>query len=466
MAVVSATQAPSDPVLAIGSSSTRKDDAATGDDFAAALNGAVTAGKETATGDAPDGTVAVLTLPIPAPKAGEDDDSTKNDGLAALFAALPVALDPTAPITGAGEGTDAVAGVEAPATQGGTLESIAAFLEQAATEADEADAPAGAETDELNAVLDVDGAAPDGATSAPVASSSKSTPAVEGADAPAFTITIATDAATDGPEKPETHSKADPSAEVNVDAGQAEAATVADAPPDAPPDKAPQATVSVVRPVGNAPQKNTDASTVVKPVGLDTAAAVATGTKDDSKVSDSINQPVANQASPAAAQSQPAPATVPAQQSPVTQQPVQMQGQPLPQVADAIVDRLNNDGGEARVILDPPGMGEIVIKLHATGGHVHVEVIAQRADALQVLRDGSPSLQTLLQDRGLDMGMAQFTLSQQGQGGQQQAPDQSPKNTGNGFAQLMGIDEPDATNRNFNLLRAAYNPDGAHLYRV
>jgi flagellar hook-length control protein FliK len=143
-----------------------------------------------------------------------------------------------------------------------------------------------------------------------------------------------------------------------------------------------------------------------------------------------------------------------------------MQGQPLPQVADAIVDRLNNDGGEARVILDPPGMGEIVIKLHATGGHVHVEVIAQRADALQVLRDGSPSLQTLLQDRGLDMGTAQFTLSQQGQGGQQQAPDQSPKNTGNGFAQLMGIDEPDATNRNFNLLRAAYNPDGAHLYRV
>ena len=144
-----------------------------------------------------------------------------------------------------------------------------------------------------------------------------------------------------------------------------------------------------------------------------------------------------------------------------------MQGQPLDQVANAVVERLDNDGGEARIILDPPDLGEIVIKLHARGEHVHVEVIAQRADSLQVLKDGSPSLQTLLQDRGLDMGTAQFTLSQHGQQGQQQTPDQAPVNTGNGFAQVLGIDEPDDTaNLNYNRLRAAYNPDGAHFYRV
>ncbi len=465
MAAVSATPAPSDPILAIGAASTKKDEAATGEEFAAALNGAVTAGEDAATTEAPDGTVVVPGLPILSPKLEpDDDDAAKSDILAALFATLPLPLDPMAPVTGTGEPGQSVEGVDVPASQDATLESIAAFLEQAAAEADEADAPTGADTDELNAVLDVDAAAPEVemATQAPAEEAALS--AATGTDVPDLTITVAATATTDDPVATEAESGPGPKAALPPGEAPSTSA-VADAPPDAPPDKAPEATTSVVRPVGNAPQLNTDATIVVKPAGLDTAATVATGTKEDSKTPDQVSQG-ANQVPSPATQAPNVAAAAPAQQAPVTREPVQMQGQSLPQVADAIVDRLNSDGGEARVILDPPGMGEIVIKLHAAGGHVHVEVIAQRADALQVLRDGSPSLQTLLQDRGLDMGMAQFTLSQQGQGGQQQTPDETPRNTGTGFAQVLGIDEPDAANRNFNRLRAAYNPDGAHLYRV
>jgi flagellar hook-length control protein FliK len=144
-----------------------------------------------------------------------------------------------------------------------------------------------------------------------------------------------------------------------------------------------------------------------------------------------------------------------------------MDGRPLTQVAEAVIEQLDSEGGEARIILDPPELGEIVIKLHARGEHVSIEVVAQRPEAIQMLRDGSPSLQALLQERGLDLSTAQFTLSQHGRQGGSQGDEQAAANNNSGFAPLLGFDEPDdAATRNHNRLRAAYNPDGAHLYRV
>ena len=72
-----------------------------------------------------------------------------------------------------------------------------------------------------------------------------------------------------------------------------------------------------------------------------------------------------------------------------------------------------------------------------------------------------------LAQRGLDLGDAAFFLAQQQSRGdsafggeQQQAQD--------GFATLLGLDEPgdNAAIQKLQRLRAAYNPDGALLYRV
>jgi flagellar hook-length control protein FliK len=149
------------------------------------------------------------------------------------------------------------------------------------------------------------------------------------------------------------------------------------------------------------------------------------------------------------------------------EEPIRMEGRPLEQVADAVVEQFDGEGGEARIILDPPELGEIVIKLHARGDQVSLEVVAQRPEAIQMLRDGSPSLQLLLQERGLDLSDAQFSLNHQGQQDSGEQGEQGQSNTSTGFAGLLGFDEPaDAANRNHNKLRAAYNPDGAFAYRV
>ena len=140
---------------------------------------------------------------------------------------------------------------------------------------------------------------------------------------------------------------------------------------------------------------------------------------------------------------------------------------PTEQVADVVIERLDDGGGEARLVLDPPDLGEVVIRLHTRADHVRVEVVVERPEALLMLREGSPSLQALLAQRGLDLGDATFLLSQQqgkqhGEAGEQTAEAES------GFAGLLGFDEPGDPTATHNLqrLRSAYNPDGALLYRV
>jgi hypothetical protein len=84
-----------------------------------------------------------------------------------------------------------------------------------------------------------------------------------------------------------------------------------------------------------------------------------------------------------------------------------------------------------------------------------------------MLRDGSPSLQALLAQRGLDLGDATFLLAQQHRQQQGDAGEQSTE-AEPGFAGLLGFDEPGDPSATHNLqrLRSAYNPDGALLYRV
>lgn len=155
-------------------------------------------------------------------------------------------------------------------------------------------------------------------------------------------------------------------------------------------------------------------------------------------------------------------ATVDAPAAPAAPQPLP----PTAQVAQAVIERVVEGGGEVRLRLDPPDLGEIVIRVTVDGGHVRVDVQADNAEAARLLREATPNLSTLLGDRGL--GLADVSVGH-GDREQQGFGEESFNHRGNrddgSFAALMGIDSS-AESRQYNRFRATYNPDGAFLYRV
>jgi len=141
---------------------------------------------------------------------------------------------------------------------------------------------------------------------------------------------------------------------------------------------------------------------------------------------------------------------------------------PAAQVATAVVERVAEGGGEVRMRLDPPELGEILIRVSVEGGEVRVDVHADNAEAVRLLRDATPGLSTLLSDRGL--GLVGVSVGQGDGGGQHHAFDQGSHPRRNDadagpFAAILGID-PSAGSRQHNLIRATYNPDGAFMYRI
>lgn len=135
-------------------------------------------------------------------------------------------------------------------------------------------------------------------------------------------------------------------------------------------------------------------------------------------------------------------------------------------VARTVIERLERGGGEARIHLDPAGLGEVTIHVHTQGDHVRVEVHAERQEAAQLLRDHTQDLSTLLGDRGLNLSDVNVGL---GRGNSEQAWGQDERQgnrpaTGE-FASILGVGETSALETH-NRLRAAYNPDGALVYRV
>jgi flagellar hook-length control protein FliK len=138
------------------------------------------------------------------------------------------------------------------------------------------------------------------------------------------------------------------------------------------------------------------------------------------------------------------------------------------QVAGAVIDRVVEGGGEARLRLDPPDLGEVLIHVRVEGGHVHVDVHADSPEAVQLLKDSTPNLSSLLGERGL--GLADVSVDHRGRDGHQQPGAQDASgNRGRrddgSFAALLGIDAG-ADTRQHNRIRAAYNPDGVFVYRV
>ena len=139
------------------------------------------------------------------------------------------------------------------------------------------------------------------------------------------------------------------------------------------------------------------------------------------------------------------------------------------QVVRAVLERVEQGGGEARLHLRPENLGEVVIRVHTDGDHVRVEIHADRPEAAQLLREHAVNLSSMLGKQGLNLGDVWVGLGGQQAGGSQNG--QQPQHAGGNrpgssdFAALVGIGDSVATDRH-NLLRAAYNPDGAHVYRV
>jgi flagellar hook-length control protein FliK len=135
-------------------------------------------------------------------------------------------------------------------------------------------------------------------------------------------------------------------------------------------------------------------------------------------------------------------------------------------VANTVIERVEAGGGEARIHLDPAGLGEVTIHVHTDGDAVRIDVRAERHEAAQLLRDHTQDLSSLLGERGLNLSDVNVGLGR-GNAGQAWEQDARPQNrpaTGE-FAGILGFDEPVAVETH-NRLRAAYNPDGAHVYRI
>jgi flagellar hook-length control protein FliK len=224
-----------------------------------------------------------------------------------------------------------------------------------------------------------------------------------------------------------------------------------------PPGAVPEITdlISVVRSVGNAEQGNQAASQ-----GADSHHDAPHSPAPADAAASNAAAPLSAQLTPATATATPAPAgsAAPAHIPP-----------PVEQVARTVIEQVQQGGGEAKLHLHPAELGEVVIRVHTDGDHVRVEVHADHAEAMNLLRDHTADLSNLLGGRGLNLADVYVGLGGQsaGSNGQDQPSSREANSPANGeFAAILGVDQPAGAIDTHLRLRAAYNPDGALSYRV
>jgi hypothetical protein len=211
--------------------------------------------------------------------------------------------------------------------------------------------------------------------------------------------------------------------------------------------------ISVVRTVGNAQQSQAD---------------LPGGSHHDDGDAKPASEPQGGVSASAAAM--PAPGSAPAPDAVATAAPIPSADTTPPpavqQVARAVIEKLEQGGGEVRIRLDPPELGRVSIHVRIEGDRVQVTVQAERADAMNLLRQHSLDLSTLLGSRGLNLTDVNVGLGgRQTPGGPGAETSNDTDSEDGQFAEMLGIDATPAVERH-NRLQATYNPDGRHLYRV
>lgn len=381
-----------------------------------------------------------------APAEGDGDGKKKPaaDPFAALLAlTVPLAAPAIAPpivvsVAGVGSGTTAVDATTTVASAATPPES-AESLEVAAPVAETADAQPGEQAKPAAS------AAPNGAIPTESGESTTAAAAPEAVAAAAATAPTDTSNPTVTPEAAPSPKPGEPPTEA-----------------DGPQPEQSGNTASVVRTVGNA-QTETEADKGDASSGEDRPETIERSQQrgpahDAARLTPN---PPTGEARPAGDVGKADAPLGPDAPAPAAELPKQVE-----HVASAVIERVDAGGGEARIHLDPVDLGEVTIHVHTEGQSVRVEIHAERREAMNLLRDHSQDLSTLLGDRGLNLSDVNVGLGR-GNGGQAWGGDQQPQNrpVSGEFASVLGIEDGVSMERH-QRLRAAYNPDGAHLFRV
>ena len=201
------------------------------------------------------------------------------------------------------------------------------------------------------------------------------------------------------------------------------------------------------------------------PVEPVTHVVRSVGNVPETEVIDAVSSPTGTVA-PAAPTISRAPSVQAVQApGPVSSPPAAPPTSPVHQLANVVVEQINQGGGSARLVLDPPELGEIAIRISSGGDAVRIDVRVDRPETAALLREHQIDLTSLLGDRGLDL--AELSLSTgSGRGFERELGEDTDDPTP-GFREILeGEDQTGSETQTHNRLRAAYNPDGALLYRV
>ncbi len=231
-------------------------------------------------------------------------------------------------------------------------------------------------------------------------------------------------------------------------------------PPSAAEGLPPHANSRAVRIVGSAPSASLAAPT--------DSAAGAPRPARPAGATPSPSQPPAATVAPAAPADRPTgaePAPVESPAGPALPLPERIEN--LDAVASAVFEAVEDGGGTARLHLEPDGLGEITIRLHARHEAVHLDIHADTPEAVILLRDAAADLSSLLGERGMNLGGLNIGLGTRDSGtaDAREGRSRGPRPAEGEFAAILGLEDPAAAARHLRL-RAAYNPDGSLLYRV
>ncbi len=139
------------------------------------------------------------------------------------------------------------------------------------------------------------------------------------------------------------------------------------------------------------------------------------------------------------------------------------------QIGRAALEQIARGGGEARIRLDPAELGQVTLHVRQMGDRIELDIVAQRPEAAQLLKDHAQDLTTIFGRQGMDLHVQVGLGGRQGQQGEGQQQfawlSRARSQSDTRFAEILGGDPGVAAERS-NRVRGAYNPDGRHIYRI